>query len=208
MCAESVIYSSYIAVSIIGLIHGLEPGHGWPIAALLSLKRHNSMAYGFLSAVILSAAHFFSSIVVVIVYYIVAAFIDFTSRVFRYLVAAVLFALAIRFLTEKSSDEGYYNKLRGRDFNLRSIATFALILGFAHEEEFMLLALAIGGVNPLLLIITYASAVAASLIAITIIAIKAYNLVEKRINKIEHLIPKITGAILALLAFLFLIGVY
>jgi ABC-type nickel/cobalt efflux system permease component RcnA len=103
---DSVITSSYAAVAIVGLIHGLEPGHGWPVAALLSLKRNSPLLYGFASSSILSAAHFLSSVAVLLVYYLAAAFIDFTSPYFRYLVVAVLLILAIRFFTEKAGEFG------------------------------------------------------------------------------------------------------
>jgi len=92
--------------------------------------------------------------------------------------------------------------------SLRSLATFALILGFAHEEEFALLAIAVGGVNPLLLMIAYASAVTFSLVGVTLLAVKAYTMVEEKMTKYEYLIPKISGVVLAILGVLFLLGVY
>ena len=207
---DSIITSSYAAVVIIGLMHGLEPGHGWPVAALLSLRRSRPLLYGLASSSILSGAHFLSSIVVLLVYYLAAAFIDFSSPYFRYLVAALLLILAIRFFREKVGD-GTGQSSRGRRFdvmNLRGLAAFALILGFAHEEEFMLLALAIGGVNPLLLIAVYASAVTISLVGVTLVSVKAYSLVEDRMKRYERYTPSITCIILLALAALFLLGVY
>jgi hypothetical protein len=53
--------------------------------------------------------------------------------------------------------------------SLRKIASCAFFLGFAHEEEFALLALAVGGVSPLLLMSAYGLSVTASLIAITVL---------------------------------------
>jgi len=207
---DSIITSSYAAVAIIGLIHGLEPGHGWPVAALLSLKRNRPLLYGFASSSILSAAHFLSSVAVLLVYYLAAAFIDFTSPYFRYLVAAVLLILAIRFFTEKAGD-GTGQSAGGRRsdvMTLKGLATFAIILGFAHEEEFMLLALAVGGVNPIILISTYAFTVTISLVGITLASIGAYSVVEERMKRYERHIPKVTGLVLTALAVLFLTGVY
>ena len=248
---ESLIASSYFAVIAFGLVHGLEPGHGWPIAALLAFKQKNKFSYGFVASMIISSAHFLSSMVVVGVYYVASSYIDFESPIFRYMVAGVLFILAYRFYTQKHShgtggdthddeekiktkdgteltheemhtyglehddpDEGKgHGHSHGRAdpakvTNLRSLATFALILGFAHEEEFALLAIAVGGVNPLLLMTSYATAVTVSLVGVTMLAVKAYTMVEAKMAKYEHLIPKISGIVLAILGVLFLLGVY
>jgi nickel/cobalt transporter (NicO) family protein len=64
---------------------------------------------------------------------------------------------------------------------LASIAGFALVLGFAHEEEFVILTLAVGGINPLLLMIAYATAVAAGLIGVTVIAVKIYSYIQHKV---------------------------
>lgn len=204
------IASSYIAVAIIGLVHGLEPGHGWPIAALSALRRGDRYAYGALASVVIALAHFASSIAVLLIYYVAAALIDFSSPYFRYLVAAALLVLAVRMFMEKAGDgeNGRIAKARAGQMGLRKIATFALVLGFAHEEEFMLLALAVGGVDPLYLMLSYASAVTVSMVGITLLAIKGYSLVESRITKYEAYIPKITALVLVVLAALFLLGVY
>ncbi len=248
---ESIIASSYFAVIAFGLVHGLEPGHGWPIAAMLAFKQKNKFSYGFVASMILSSAHFLSSMVVVGVYYVASSYIDFNSPIFRYLVAGVLFVLAYRFWTQKLShgDEGHSHddeeKIKTKDgteltheemhtyglehddddkgkghshshgradpakvTSLKSLATFALILGFAHEEEFALLAIAVGGVNPLLLMTSYATAVTVSLVGVTMLAVKAYTMVEEKMVKYEYLIPKISGVVLAILGVLFLLGVY
>jgi len=90
--------------------------------------------------------------------------------------------------------------------SLASIGGFALILGFAHEEEFALLALAVGGVDPLILMVTYALAVMAALIGISVFSVIAYSQVQSRLEKYEYLIPKVTGLILLLTAATFLLG--
>ncbi|MEK0325264.1 MAG: hypothetical protein QQN63_06130 [Nitrosopumilus sp.] len=267
---ESIIASSYFAVIMFGLVHGLEPGHGWPIAAMLAFKQKNKFSYGFVASMILSSAHFLSSMVVVGIYYVANSYFDFGSPIFRYLVAGVLFVLAYRFWTQKLSGTGghthddeekiktkdgteltheemhtyglehddaaegndaghrsFLDRVRGKGkgkgkghghshgkgdpakvTSLRSLATFALILGFAHEEEFALLAIAVGGVNPLLLMTSYATAVTVSLVGVTMLAVKAYTMVEAKMEKYEYLIPKISGVVLAILGVLFLLGVY
>ena len=43
--------------------------------------------------------------------------------------------------------------------SLKGMAAFALILGFVHEEEFVILSLSAGGVEPILLMLAYAGSV-------------------------------------------------
>jgi len=60
--------------------------------------------------------------------------------------------------------------------SLSGIATFAFLLGFAHEEEFALLTLAVGGIDPLMLMLLYAASVTFALIGVTLLCVKAYEL--------------------------------
>jgi len=76
----------------------------------------------------------------------------------------------------------------------------AFVLGFAHEEEFALLALAVGGINPLMLMISYATSVTLALIGITLLSIKAYESVQPKIKRYEKYIPKISALILLIMA--------
>ena len=62
--------------------------------------------------------------------------------------------------------------------SLTAIAVFGLVLGFAHEEEFVILSLAVGGINPVLLMLAYAFSVAASLIGITVLSVKVYTRIQ------------------------------
>jgi hypothetical protein len=84
--------------------------------------------------------------------------------------------------------------------SLRKIASYAFFLGFAHEEEFALLALAVGGISPLLLMSAYGLSVTASLVAITVVGIKMYEQIRVRIYRYEKYIPKISGIILMAMA--------
>ena len=92
--------------------------------------------------------------------------------------------------------------------SLAAIAGFALVLGFAHEEEFVILSLAVGGINPILLMTAYALAVSTSLICVTILAVKVYVRIEKRVLPYVKYLPKISALILAAMAIAFALGVY
>lgn len=219
-----------IGVITIGLLHGLEPGHGWPVALLYSVRTVRPTFYAFVSSGIISFFHFVSSIAVVALYLLVSNLINFLSPIFKYIAFVALVLLAFRLLTEKVKDEfeaqhGHFHDntkdiehehehehpetghhthihyhVKRIVLSLWGIASFAFFLGFAHEEEFSLLALAIGGVDPLFLMIAYASSVTASLIGVTIIGIKMYEKVRTRVSRYEKYIPKISGLVLLVLA--------
>ncbi len=204
----SAVEASIIGVIVIGLLHGLEPGHGWPLALLYSAKTTRPTFYAFVSSAILSAAHFISSIAVVIIYVVVSAFYDFSSPILTYVAAVVLVILAIRMLTEKVVPElegqhghfhdnvselehehihehpsvGFHTHMhlhpKRQNLNLWKLASCAFVLGFAHEEEFALLALAVGGVNPVLMMVSYGLAVATGLIGVTLLGVKMYERVK------------------------------
>jgi ABC-type nickel/cobalt efflux system permease component RcnA len=207
---EPLITSSYLAVVTVGLVHGLEPGHGWPVAAILATTARRRYMYGTMASAILAAAHFISSLAVVAVYYLSVIFfgsvIDFGSSWFKVLTAAILLVLAFRFFREKTDAEGTMGGGR-QIMGLKGLAAFALVLGFAHEEEFMLFALFVGGVNPLIGMTSYALAVSASLIVVTLVAIRAFSSVEARMEKYQSYMPKITALVLTVLAILFLLPV-
>jgi ABC-type nickel/cobalt efflux system permease component RcnA len=77
----SVLETSLIGVIAIGLLHGLEPGHGWPIALLYSVRTRRPTFYAFVSSGIISFVHFISSIAVVLVYFVASSFVNFTSPI-------------------------------------------------------------------------------------------------------------------------------
>ncbi len=195
-------YPSLITIAVVGLIHGLEPGHGWVPAAALSLHGESRYLRGLAAALIISAGHFLSSLIIVVIYLAASAFLDLSTPIFRYLAAAILIVLSIRFLTERAGGDD----VRVRDVSLRGIALLAIILGFAHEEEFMILAFIIGGVEPIPLIIIYSLAVTISITSLTLLAIRAFDVIERKIKGLARYMPRITGAVLALMAILFLIG--
>ena len=90
--------------------------------------------------------------------------------------------------------------------SLAAIAGFAIVLGFAHEEEFVILSLAVGGINPVLLMIAYAFAVTASLIGVTVLGVKVYTRIETQVLPFVKYLPKISAFILAAMAIAFALG--
>ncbi len=84
--------------------------------------------------------------------------------------------------------------------SLWGLAWFAFVLGFAHEEEFALLALVAGGVNAWVLMLSYGLAVLLGLIAVTIVGVKIYKILQPKLMRYEKYIPKIGAGILVVLA--------
>lgn len=228
--------AAYVTVIIFGILHGLEPAHGWPVALLYSTRTRHPLTYGFISSGIIASLHLISSMAIVLAYIFLSSFITFEIPWIKYVAAIALFYLAYRFFKEKVSDRfeeqhgHYHDKTHELDhehehehedlgkhahlhhhakqvpINLYGIASFALILGFVHEEEFALLALAVGGINPVFLMLAYALSVAASLIGVTLLAVVAYNRIQNKIQKYEKYLPRISGIVLVLMGLLFLLG--
>jgi nickel/cobalt exporter len=58
-----------IGAVALGVVHGIEPGHGWPIAASYALDQTNKWLYGFAASFILGVGHLISSIAMVAVFF-------------------------------------------------------------------------------------------------------------------------------------------
>jgi len=225
---------AYIGVILIGLLHGLEPAHGWPMAVLYSVRRKNPTANAILSSSIIGLGHLISSIAVVVAYILLQKWLDFQSPWLKFVAAGILLVLAIKLVLEKpdnmakqhghihenfpEGEHGHehehsngekhshiHKHSTGVALSLLGLASFAFILGFAHEEEFALLALAAGGVNAWVLMVSYGLAVLCGLIIITIACVKAYKLLQPKLSRYERYVPKIGAAILAIMAIFILI---
>lgn len=220
---------AYIGVIVIGLLHGLEPGHGWPLAVMYSARKGNSLLSGLASSSIISLGHFTSSIAVVVAYLLFQSWLDFDTRFLKYFAAALLLILAYVVFREKANglekqhghihenqpeiEHEHEHEHSGQDqhthwhkhmigiaLSIWGLASFAFILGFAHEEEFALLALVAGGANGFILMTSYGLSVTIGLIGITLVFVKMYKHWQSKFVKWEGYIPKISAAILVALA--------
>ena len=231
--------SLFLGVIVFGLLHGVNPSHGWIVATLYSIRRKRQVISSLISSGIIAGAHFISSIAVVVAFILVTSYvkIPIPHSYLNYAVAIALGILAYIFWKEKSEnltetqhghlhdslstniehehghwhkDSGYHSHLHIHQkkvmASLTAIAVFGLVLGFAHEEEFVILSLAVGGINPILLMMTYAFSVAASLIGITVISVKVYTRIQYRIIPYLKYLPKISAIVLAGMAVGFAAG--
>jgi len=227
-----------LGVIVFGLLHGINPSHGWTVALLYSMHSRKPLLRSFLSSGILAGAHFVSSIAVVVLYIFVTMFVEIPQLYLQYGVAIALGILAYLFWREKGEDLvetqhghlhdnteylehehahwhnviGYHSHMHIHQKrilpSLIALASFAFVLGFAHEEEFVIVTLAAGGIDPWVLMVTYASSVAAALIGITVLGVKAYTHIQHRVVQYSKYLPKITGIVLAIMAMGFAIGVF
>jgi nickel/cobalt transporter (NicO) family protein len=225
-----VLYTAYLGVLVIGLLHGLEPGHGWPIAFFYSMNKNKPLLAGVVSSSILAFFHFLSSIFAAAIFVLIKNLFNLSVAWLQYLGAAILIVLGIVFWREKVQDfdETQHGHLHGNRailehehehthtnqqvhthahihqksaiLTLSGIALYAFILGFAHEEEFALLALAVGDVNPWLLMIIYGCAVTGSIIGVTLLCIKTFEYFSPKLQRFSRYIPKISAITLFILA--------
>lgn len=194
-------YHIIFGVVLIGLIHGLEPGHGWPVAVYYSLRKKNRLFNGLISSTIISFFHLFSSIIVVFLFLFFNKKFDIVSLpIAKYLAFILLLFLAIKAWFEKP---GQIEKKKAS--TLWQIASYALVLGFVHEEEFAILAFCIGGNNCLALMMIYALAVTLALVTVTLLAVKSYSVMENKIKRYEQYLHKIFAIILFVIAISYLL---
>jgi hypothetical protein len=94
MAADPALYA---AVTTIGLVHGSEPGHGWPVAAAYALDREHRLASGLLASVVIGVGHLVSSIAVVAAFLLVAEWVGVADLGWvRYVAGVLLIALGVR----------------------------------------------------------------------------------------------------------------
>jgi len=226
--------SALIGVVMIGLLHGLEPGHGWPVAMLYSVRKKSSTFSAIMSSSVIGMGHLISSIVVVIAYVLLNKWLNFEAPWLKYVAAGVLLLLAIKLWLEKSDgmekQHGHIHENNpeiehehehehpgqgrhihphkhslGVTLSLWGLATFAFILGFAHEEEFALLALVASGINAWVLMISYGVAVLLGLIVITIASVKIYKILQPKLMRFEKYVPKVSAGLLVIMAILIVV---
>lgn len=220
---------AYIGVATIGLLHGLEPGHGWPVAVLYSARKKSPFVSAILSSSIIGIGHLISSIAVVVAYVLLQNWLNFSAPWLKYLAVGLLLLLAIKLFMEKTDpmekQHGHIHEDQpetehehehehpkqgqhihwhkhavGVALSLWGLATFAFILGFAHEEEFALLALVAGGVNAWVLMLSYAVSVLLGLVVVAVGCVKIYKTLQSKLMRYEKYLSKISAAILVVMA--------
>ena len=251
----------------LGAVHGIEPGHGWPVAASYALDQANKWVYGFAASFILGVGHLVSSIAMVGVFFYAKEYFNLT-RVNEpitvldgvqiggpvSLVAGVLLiALGLREYSHGTHDHGddshddgrhdhshddghshdhghesdgllsrrkgfvpfvgghshsHGNSDEAAERGLLGIAWFAFVLGFAHEEEFEIIALCAGSNHCLELTTAYAVTVIAGIVGLTMLLIAGYQHYEEKVEQYAPYLPAFSAAVLIVMGLGFITGLF
>ncbi|MDS0293068.1 hypothetical protein [Halogeometricum luteum] len=252
----------------LGIVHGVEPGHGWPVAASYAMEKKNKWLSGAAAGTILGVGHLISSIAMVLVFFAAKSYFDLTQLPWISQVAGVLLILlGLNELRggghghDHGGDDGHdghdhhdhthdghdhdhhddhdhrdeggvltrlksalpfvgghshshsHDRSHGFDGDasgttLWSLAWFAFVLGFAHEEEFEILLLCTGSSYCLELMSAYALAVLAGIVSLTLLLVAGYYRYEDRVESLAEHFPTISAAILILMGLGFLTGLF
>ena len=270
----------------LGLLHGVEPGHGWPVAASYALDRSNKWLYGFAASLILGIGHLLSSIAMVALFFWAKAYFDLTQIGWmNYVAGGLLIALGVReyfwghshhhdshgnedhhdhvhtvelhthdesqdddyahdhvdlghshgqhdhqhshdhsHLHGHSHDQGLLGRLKAAlpfvgghnhasadeasERGLWGIAAFAFVLGFAHEEEFEIIAICMGSDRCLELMAIYAVTVIFGIVALTLALIAGYEHYEERVERYAHHLPTFSAVVLVAMGVGFLLEIF
>ena len=181
----------------------MEPDHGWPLAAVYSL-RGSSLATGLILPLLLSAIHLAPALLVLMAYTLIYPMISGIQPTLKYVGAAVLLILALKYWFERVE--------RGRSplggdggsgaMSLLHLFLIVFMLGFIHHEPYILIALIISSESPLTFIIVYLLSVSLGMTIATLLSLKIitmpriYSWLMGRVN----VIPKMGAIILVLMA--------
>ena len=248
----------------LGALHGIEPGHGWPVAASYALEQSNKWLSGFAASLILGIGHLISSIAVVGVFFWATEYFGVTQIGWlNYVAGGLLVLLGVRELRggghhhdhgedghDHSDDHGEDGHDHSHDHDhadhthdhhedtglvarvtsalpfggghghghrsmedaaergLWGIAGFAFLLGFAHEEEFEIIAICTGSSYCLELMLIYAVTVVVGIVGLTLALVAGYHAFEARVERLSEHFPTISGVVLIGMGLGFLFGVF
>ena len=271
----------------LGAVHGIEPGHGWPVAASYALDQTNKWLSGAAASLLIGVGHLVSSIAMVAVFFYAKAYFSLTQvddpiTIFggvqiggpvSIVAGLLLVALGVREYfhghSHGSSGDGHshdhgddhshdhagddhqhdhadehahehaddhhhdehdhdHRGLGSRlvgilpfvgghshgtpedaaDRGLFGIAWFAFLLGFAHEEEFEIIALCAGSTHCLELMTAYALTVIVGIVALTMALIAGYHAHEETVERYTPYLPVFSAIVLVTMGLGFIAGVF
>jgi ABC-type nickel/cobalt efflux system permease component RcnA len=207
--------TAYATAATIGLLHGVEPGHGWPVAATYALGKRRRWASGTLAGLIIGGAHLVSSFAVVALFEALSRWIDLIESEWMGSVAGLALILMGIIQWRRGGHthgpEGHSHVEAGDADNpggrgLWGIAIFAFALGFAHEEEFAIVALCAGRANCWGVMAVYAFAVAGVILALTLVSVAAFHRFRERLDPWGRRLPRVSAVILIAMGIAYAVG--
>ncbi|MEB3780133.1 MAG: hypothetical protein GSR85_07880 [Desulfurococcales archaeon] len=205
MTEYSSLYLAYVSAIMLGLLHGSDPGHGWPLSALYSVDKDKSYRRAVATTSILAVGHFISTLFVVSLVWmlgsIAEAYLEYIQLGAGMLLLSTGLIGLYRGISKSNHDHNHHDPaVNNRD--TWSLFKYSLLLGFVHEEEIALAAIILLGAHPLLLALGYSLAVYASMLFWTITSVYMLTLKEglaKAIHTRLHILSPLA---------LTLIGIY
>jgi nickel/cobalt exporter len=94
------------------------------------------------------------------------------------------------------------------DRGLLGIAWFAFVLGFAHEEEFEIIALCAGSTHCLELMGAYAGTVILGIVSLTLLLVAGYQRYEEKVEQYTPYLPAFSAAVLIIIGIGFITGLF
>ena len=284
----------------LGLVHGIEPGHGWPVAASYALDQSSKWLYGLAASLTIGIGHLVSSIAMVAVFFYAKSYFQLTQvndplalpggveigGPVSLVAGILLILLGIREYRHghghdhghghgtggeaahsdhghdyghghgtggeaahsdhdhgpsetqeqttapsdgespthahaQDSSSGLWHRLRERvpsfnggsraeatDRGMLGIAWFAFVLGFAHEEEFEIIALCAGSTHCLELMSAYALTVILGIVGLTLLLIAGYQRHEERVERYSPYLPVFSAVVLTVMGIGFIAGIF
>ena len=259
----------------LGAVHGIEPGHGWPVAASYALDQRRTWVHGFAASLLLGVGHLVSSIAMVLAFFYAKAYFELTQvddpiplvagvelgGPVSLVAGALLVALGVREYRhghthgigggeeshrhdgdhghnhrhdhghshthphDHSHDDdhgsGVFARLKrlapsfgghtahdadADERGLLGIAWFAFLLGFAHEEEFEIIAICSGSTYCLELMGAYAVTVIVGIVALTMLLIAGYESFEEDVERLAPYLPVVSAVVLVGMGLGFIFG--
>ncbi|WP_435124869.1 hypothetical protein [Halobaculum sp. D14] len=108
---------------------------------------------------------------------------------------------------ESDSSHGHDHDALSADDGLYGIAVSAFVLGFAHEEEFEIIAICAGSQHCLGLMLAYAGTVVGVITALTLLLVAGYTRFEDRMDRYSEHFPTVSAVVLVAMGVGFLLGV-
>ena len=240
----------------LGAVHGVEPGHGWPVAASYALDQANKWAHGLAASLIIGVGHLISSLAMVGAFFYAKGYFNLTQGndpitilngvqiggPVSVVAGVLLVGLGVREYfhghahgeAAESHDHAHdHNHDDGGDGHshdidhddgggghshdtlddaadrgLLGIAWFAFVLGFAHEEEFEIIALCAGSNHCLELMSAYALTVIGGIVGLTLLLIAGYHRSKERVERYTPYLPVVSAAVLILMGLGFVGGLF
>ena len=209
---------AYLTALAIGALHGLEPGHGWPVAAVYALGRRRRWVSGLAAGALVGGAHLVSSFAVVALFTFLDRWLGITETPWAsWLAGLALVAIGLvqwvrgsdhRHSPDRAGDRHDHDEEeRLAESGLLGLAGFAFVLGFAHEEEFAILALCAGRASCWGVMGAYALAVATVILGLTLASIAAFDRFRSTLEPWRNRLPRVSAVVLGAMGLLYLLGI-